>query len=176
MPGYAPDGDQNHEDQRVREQPGRARITMSSTLVTANSPIAWPSSWVIAHLRLDEFVREAACSRRTVDLLLENSSSYPPPYRGDKKAAPDDRDGARSVLFCFTDHASATRVIRWQIRHLFKGGAMAEFFLVVIALVVGLVVGGLAMYQRGFASGRREAKTAFREVIVDNQEEGGTKP
>lgn len=38
---------------------------------------------------------------------------------------------------------------------------MAEFLLVVVALVVGLVVGGLSMYQRGFASGRREAKTAF---------------
>lgn len=53
---------------------------------------------------------------------------------------------------------------------------MTEFVLVVIALVVGLVVGGLAMYQHGFAAGRREAKTAFREVIADNQEEGGTRP
>lgn len=53
---------------------------------------------------------------------------------------------------------------------------MTEFVLVVVALVVGLVVGGVAMYQRGFASGRREAKTAFREVIVDNQDEGEAKP
>jgi hypothetical protein len=53
---------------------------------------------------------------------------------------------------------------------------MTEFVLVVVALVVGLVVGGLAMYQRGFASGRREAKTAFRDVVVESQEEGETKP
>lgn len=56
---------------------------------------------------------------------------------------------------------------------------MAGFVLVVVALMVGLVVGlmvgGLAMYQRGFASGRREAKTAFRDVIVESQEEGEAK-
>ena len=67
-------------------------------------------------------------------------------------------------------------MVRRGTRNLFKGGAMTEFVLVVIALVVGLVVGGLAMYQHGFAAGRREAKTAFREVIADNQEEGGTRP
>lgn len=53
---------------------------------------------------------------------------------------------------------------------------MAEFVLVVVAFVVGLTVGGIAMYQRGFASGRREAKTAFRDVIVESQDEGEVKP
>ena len=53
---------------------------------------------------------------------------------------------------------------------------MTGIVLLVVGFVVGLVVGGLAMYQRGFASGRREAKTAFRDVVVENPEEGEARP
>jgi hypothetical protein len=53
---------------------------------------------------------------------------------------------------------------------------MAELLLVVLALLAGAVGGGLAMYQRGFASGRREARTALREEVVNNQEEGEWRP
>lgn len=53
---------------------------------------------------------------------------------------------------------------------------MAELLLVVIALLAGSVGGGLVMYQRGFASGRREARTALREEVVHNREEGDWMP
>lgn len=53
---------------------------------------------------------------------------------------------------------------------------MAELLLVVIALLAGAAGGGLVMYQRGFASGRHEARTALREEVVNNQDDGNRMP